>query len=1082
MPFPQPLPHFWRIFFYTMLLGALGVAGNYFNVDLFFSVSIIFGSVFAFVALATLGLGPALAVAAAAGSYTWIIWGHPYAAIIFTIEILFVGLLRHKIKVYVYSDFLYWILLGVPLVILFYSTIMGLGDSSVFLIALKQMINGVFNALIGPLLVDLFLAWRQREGKTQQKISAKQLVASILMLTTILAGGVPIIFNNYRVQDLQEENLIKTMKTYANAVVEEIAIVRSYIDKSEVEAIYKAEEYARNRFQLDGLGISITYEEPSRRVQIGWVKQYGGIGDFAQVNGPLMVWKPSGDMPSLQRWENAEYFMNIPVAADLGISEVLVTHTAKPIIQILDTLRTQTLIALALLLLAALCVCYFLSELLINPIQRLATASRDVGKTMGVTRENRIFPRSPIREYDELATALQTSSDDVRKTVHQLTEMKETLELRVEKRTAELSRLSTVASQSLHGVIILNTEGLTEWVNDALTTLTGFSRDEFLNRRPRDILYHKDINQDASKRISEALANRQSFKEELLYFKKSGEEMWGEVAGNQMTDMHGVFSGFICVINDVTDHRMDRLNLVKARIDAERSNEAKSLFLSTMSHEIRTPLNGIMGMAELLASTDLDQTQKSHLKAVTNSCNILLAILNDVLDMSKIEAGAVELEETPFNLQELLTTTLTPFKELARSKSLGLNVGTLPELEGDILGDPVRLRQIIANLVSNAIKFTQTGHVDIDVETKESKEGSQIILRVTDTGNGISADRLDDIFDPFTQEDNTITRKFGGTGLGLSIVNKLIELMQGKISVKSEQNVGTEFTVTLPLIFAENAATTSQDPEVFIAHRTGISVLLAEDNLINVTIAKSFLEKLGCSVTVAENGRVAVEKALEISPELIFMDIHMPELDGVAATQEIKSDPRGKSIPIIGLTADAFKENKERFANAGMVDVLTKPFTEEQIQRMLGQYFPDTKTPVELVPANQSETIEALSNGDGTVTPFVGRAMPIGDDAQFDELKSILGEEAIRPMLDVAPVSFREDFQRLRQATDAAQNHIILEASHAIKGSAGALYALRLAEQAAYIQDNSHDLASVQSLMPEFEETLESSIQWLGKK
>ncbi|GEM_PF-932737 len=1069
----------WHIGCYTLLLTALGVAGNYFNVPLFFSVSFIFGSIAAFIALITLGLVPALIVSAVASSYTWILWGHPYAMIIFMAEILFVGLLRDRIRVYAFSDFLFWAAIGIPGGFLFYLGIMGLGQDTVFLIALKQTINGILNAIIAPLLVSLASLILHRSGKIKKaQVSAKQLVASTLMLMTILAGGIPIISNNYRVQALQEDNLIQLMTNYGNAVVEEINVVRSLMDGDEIEVIFKAEEFARRSLKMPDLGISITYSDPVRRVQIGWIKQYSGTGDLSQVRGPLHIWKPSGNMPEVQRWKNSEYYISVPVDVDLDISEVVVTHAAAPVVIALDEMRTQTLISLALLILVALAICYFLSNLLVSPIQRLALAGRLFGSKKDEASDIK-FPGSAIREFDDLGKVLQQSADEITNNMRELTEMRDHLEQRVQERTAELRLLSTVASQSKNGVLIMDIKGVTEWVNDGLLRMTGYTKEEFIGQYPAAVLSGEKTSVRASERIIQAVRDRKPFLEEILYYTKSGDEVWVEASCNPMTDENGVMNGYIAIITDVTARRMDHLNLVKARIEAERSNEAKSLFLSTMSHEIRTPLNGIMGMTQLLAGTELDSEQQNHLKTVQGSCSTLLAIVNDVLDMSKIEAGALELEETPFNLQDLISSTLTPFQTLASEKGLNLSLGKLPDLKKEVIGDPVRIRQVLWNLVSNAIKFTKQGSVNISLTLEGVDQGQTAVLKVRDTGEGIAPDRLKDIFEPFTQEDNTITRKFGGTGLGLSIVKKLIELMHGRISVESTVGEGTCFTVTLPLTFSEMSCAAQDMSDLRREHKKGMHVLVAEDNFVNITIAKSFLEKLGCQVRVAENGRLAVDEILRNPPELVFMDIHMPEMDGVNATREIRTHSRFDSLPIIGLTADAFKESKAKFEKAGMNDVLTKPFTEDQMQAVLAKFVPaETRN----APASPAETQKPAEGTAGTPTTIPHADAPIGDDSQFEELKNILGEDVIRPMLEVAPGSFRKNLTLIQQALAEAHNEGITEASHAIKGSAGSLYALRLAEQAAYIQDNSHDLASVKSILPAFEETLEDSIQWLEQK
>ncbi|MCG8494140.1 MAG: PAS domain-containing protein, partial [Sneathiellales bacterium] len=352
------------------------------------------------------------------------------------------------------------------------------------------------------------------------------------------------------------------------------------------EAIFKAEEFARRRLKMQDLGISITYSEPVRRVQIGWIKQYSGTGDMSPVRGPLNIWKPSGNMPEVQRWSAAEYFITLPVKVDMNISEVVVTHIAAPIVKKLDELRAQTLIALTVLLVIALAVCYFLTEALVAPLRRLALAGSDGQSNHREDGHSIQYPRSPIREYDDLAVALQKTSDEALENINALKDMRNTLELRVEQRTAELFRLSTVASQTHNGVLIMDTTGIIDWVNDGLLRMTGYSEKDYLGQYPASVLSGKDTSKVTARRMSEALNDRNSFKEEILYYTRENEEIWVEVFCNPMTDDQGNLSGFIAIFNDVTQRRLDQLNLVKARIEAERSNEAKSLFLSTMSHEI----------------------------------------------------------------------------------------------------------------------------------------------------------------------------------------------------------------------------------------------------------------------------------------------------------------------------------------------------------------------------------------------------------------------------------------------------------------------------------------------------------------
>gem|GEM_PF-3997558 len=390
--------------------------------------------------------------------------------------------------------------------------------------------------------------------------------------------------------------------------------------------------------------------------------------------------------------------------------------------------------------------------------------------------------------------------------------------------------------------------------------------------------------------------------------------------------------------------------LREAKIEAERATHFKSLFLANMSHEIRTPLNGIIGMNSLLKSTPVNEEQKDFLEAINVSAESLLSIVNDILDFSKIEAGKLDIEDVTFSLRQIIEDVTSVCKVNGKPKNIKIH-SELPESLPTLLtGDPVRIRQILLNFTTNAIKFTERGHIIIRVEKLEDQRGcrppDQIALRfsVEDTGIGIPEEKQAHIFDSFQQADLSTTRKYGGTGLGLTICKMLTDLMGGEIGVESTPNIGSTFwfTLCLPIVEAEDAQTADNTGE---SHSSTdilkkIHVLVAEDNQINQKVMTRILTKNGVSHSLVKNGREAVQFIQEQHCDLILMDIQMPEMDGLEATREIRmlGSERLSNIPIIALTANAVKGDKERCIAAGMDDYLSKPVNVETMLLLLKKY------------------------------------------------------------------------------------------------------------------------------------------------
>ena len=461
-------------------------------------------------------------------------------------------------------------------------------------------------------------------------------------------------------------------------------------------------------------------------------------------------------------------------------------------------------------------------------------------------------------------------------------------------------------------------------INPSGVEMMGYTFGEVLIRSLYDIVvpqYRDDIDT-----YLQAITHNGSLKGLMQILDKEGEKrtwMYNNVLSEFADGRKYVIGNAV----DLTSRIRMETELLKAKENAEQNARAKDIFLANMSHEIRTPMNAIMGFANLLSYTTLTEEQKEYAQNICTASENLLGIINDILDLSKIESGHLTIEEIPFSLNDLIKNVKAVQQQKASEKGLRLDVVMDDRVPDYMLGDPTRLNQILLNLVSNALKFTEQGSVRILIEPQEESETEhKIRFSVSDTGIGIPEDKLATIFERFTQADTDTTRKYGGTGLGLSISKLLTELQNGTLSVESCLNEGSTFTLTLPFRKApEQVAFRTQIKPVQPVSTTRLKILLVEDNILNQRLATRVLENLGFEPDLAENGRIAIEKVARNAYDVILMDLQMPEMDGYQATQYIRNELNSK-VPIIAMTAHSLVGERDKCIRIGMDDYLPKPF------------------------------------------------------------------------------------------------------------------------------------------------------------